>query len=74
MADIGEKGAEKSPGLAALAKCSESHSERDVHRVMVGQYHLALPIPMTTIPKLPGMMYTGENKVLSLKAWIQFIV
>ena len=74
VSDIGERVAKKSPGLPELAKCSETHSERDVHRVIAKKYKLTLPIQMTELPKAPGMMYSGAIKVLSLKAWMQFIV
>ena len=74
VSDLGETAAQQSPGLTALARCSQTHSERDVHRVVVNQYKLALPVEMTTIPKVPGMMYSGEIKVLSLKHWVQFMV
>ena len=72
--DIGKEGAKKSPGLFQLAGCKEDHSERDVHKVVAKDYKLALPIEMTRLPKVPGMMYSGEIKVLALRSWITFIV
>lgn len=72
--DIGKEGAQKSPGLFQLAGCKEDHSERDVHKVVAKDYKLSLPIEMTGLPKAPGMMYSGEIKVLALKSWITFIV
>ena len=72
-ADLGGA-ARKSPGLSELARCTETHSERDVHQVVAKKFNLALPIPMTNLPKVPGMMYTGEIKVLGLRDWLEYIV
>ena len=72
--DIGEEGARKSPGLGSLAKCREGHSERDVHKVVAKDYKLSLPIDMTSLPKAPGTMYSGEIKVLAIMSWLRFLV
>lgn len=74
MDDIGEEGARKSPGLGSLAKCREGHSERDVHKVVAKDYKLSLPIDMTSLPKAPGTMYSGEIKVLAIMSWLRFLV
>ena len=56
-----------SSSVGSLARCSESHSERDTHRVK-DKYQLALPIPRSHIP-------VGEDSIPILKMtdWAKFI-
>lgn len=69
--DVGESIASKSVGLVDLARRSEHNAERDCHKLLVGKYELALPIPITQVS-------TDENgghvPVLRLRDWMEFIV
>ena len=69
--DIGKEAAAKSKGLLNLSKCSQSNSERDFHS-LTNQFQLAIPIPLTTIDKTPGVRYRGTFSVLALCDWCRF--
>ena len=71
---MGSAAASASGGLVEFAQCSEKNSERDAHRLIAGKFKLALPIPLTPLPKTPGVVYPGQIKVLSLKHWMQFLI
>lgn len=71
MADIGEEKASSSKGLVELSRCSENHSERDVN-VVARRYHLTLPIQISTLPKTPGMRFSGDFKAIHLQDWCRF--
>ena len=51
VSDVGEAAAKNSGGLLDLAQCTESHSERDCHRVLVNKVNLSLPIPFHYLEK-----------------------
>ncbi|CAK9065242.1 unnamed protein product [Durusdinium trenchii] len=68
--DVGAS-ASKSSGLADLARCTETNSERDMN-VLTRRYKLCLPVEMSVINKTPGVRYTGEFNMLKLTAWIRF--
>ena len=73
LEDIGLESASKSGGLTELSKCSEAHSERG-GRKLVERLRLAIPIPLTKIPKTLGVRYGGEFHVLKLEHWCQFLI
>ena len=60
-------------GLRELASCSETHSERDTNRLLVGKFKLALPIP---ISKVPGEEFSeGEGlPMIRLRDWLAVIL
>ena len=72
--DIGEHAASSSGGLVQLSKVSESHSERDGQKIIAKKFKLAIPVDIVDLPKTPGMRYTGNFSVISLKSWAQYIV
>ena len=74
MQDIGEHAASSSGGLVELSRVSEHHSERDGQRVIAKKFKLAIPVEIIDLPKTPGMRYTGNFSVISLKSWAQYIV
>ena len=49
------------------------NAERTVRKV-AEQYHLMLPVPITSLPRIPGMRYTGTFDAISLKHWCEFLV
>lgn len=69
--DIGVSSAASSGGLADLAKCSETNSERDMY-VLTRRYQLCLPIKISVINKTSGVRYTGDFEVIKLKDWCGF--
>ena len=71
--DIGEDSAAKSSGLLDVARCSLTHSERDVN-VAARRYKVLLPIKLSALPKHPGLRYTGDFLGISLRDWCKFIV
>ena len=71
---MGEAAASRSGGMVELSKINEHHSERDGHRVVSKKYGLSLPIPLSNLPKTPGVRYPGEFKVVRLRDWAQYIV
>ena len=60
-------------GLRELASCSETHSERNTNRLLVGKFKLALPIP---ISKVPGEEFSeGEGlPMIRLRDWLAVIL
>ena len=70
---MGHKAATKSKGLVELSKCSEHHSERDVH-VVTERFQLSLPVKISTLKKTPGVRYCGEISVIRLRDWCEFLV
>lgn len=73
VSDFGESAKHCSPGLSELAACREDHSERGVHSI-IEKYNLSVPIPLTVLPKAPGVIYPGEMRGLSLCDWAQWLV
>ena len=71
--DLGEGTASRSGGLVDLSRCSQANSERDLN-VVVRRYSLQLSVPLTNLPKPPGVRYNGDFRALSLKDWCQFLV
>ena len=71
--DIGKEAASHSSGLLDLSRCRENNSERDITRI-AKRYRLRLPVPLTVLEKAPGVRYTGDFKVISLRSWAQLIV
>lgn len=72
--DLGASSASKSPGLNELAKISEQNSERDVHTLTSKKFLLSIPIELTTIPKPPGIRYSGDFHAIRLRDWCRFLV
>ena len=72
--DVGEAAARRSGGIVELSKINEHHSERDGHQLVSKKYGLSLPIPLSNLPKTPGVRYPGEFKVIRLRDWAQYIV
>lgn len=71
VADVGTTVAKNlSPGLLDMARCSQSNSERDTHRVL-DSYGLALPIPLT---KLDTKTDGCDVQFLRLSDWLTFIL
>ena len=75
MKDVGEA-ASRSVGLGELGRCAEKHSERDTHRLLVGKYKLALPIPLrhVTCKTGPDSSDTLDYPVLHLRDWCKFLI
>ena len=73
MADVGERAASKSTGLVRLAARSAHNAERDCHRLLVGQYELALPVPITEL-KSGDPESELSLPVLRLRDWAQFLI
>ena len=72
VSDLGEK-AGSVRGLVDLAKCSETHSERDTHQLMVGKMKLSLPIPIHHVEG--AVTENGEQlPTLRLRDWCKFIL
>lgn len=71
--DLGEETATKSGGLVDLSKCSEANSERDVN-VLARRYNLQVQVPLSNLPKPPGIRYTGDFRAIALRDWCQFLV
>lgn len=59
--------------MLELARCTLTNSERDFQRV-VRKFHLALEIPLTILPKTPGVIYPGQIAALSLNDWLRFLI
>ena len=74
MADIGQAASSSSPGLAQLAACHLSNSERDLRQVVDKKFGLTLPVKMTRLEKAAGVVYAGEIHCLALKDWAQMII
>lgn len=51
--------------IQSLASCSQSHSERDLHKV-VAKFELALPIQLTDVPIGKGVTVP----ILPLSHWV----
>ena len=75
MKDVGEA-AKLSVGLRELGNCAEKHSERDTHRLLVGKYKLALPIPLRQVICKTGLDPTDSMNfpVLHLRDWCRFLI
>lgn len=68
--DVGKDAASRSGGLVELASRSEQNAERDTHRLLVGRYKLALPIPIS-------QLHTGDGThipVLRLRDWARYLL
>ncbi len=68
--DVGREVASSSSGLVDLASRSEHYAERDCHRLLVGRFKLALPIPISELK-------TGDGEhvpVLRLSSWMRYLV
>lgn len=71
VADIGETAAASSGGLLDIARCNDTHSERDTHRVLVKKYGLALGIERSRLTtKDPEV----DIPVLKLRSWFQYML
>ncbi|CAK9055791.1 Uncharacterized protein SCF082_LOCUS30127 [Durusdinium trenchii] len=71
VADIGEAAASRSGGLLEIARCHETHTERDTHRVLVKKLRLALDI------KRSRLATTGPDvsiPLLRLRDWFAFLL
>ena len=67
--------ADKVPGLLRIARCSESHSERDTHSVLANKMGLALPVPIHDVPL--DASTESELKVLPtirMRDWARYLV
>ncbi|CAK9032446.1 Uncharacterized protein SCF082_LOCUS20072 [Durusdinium trenchii] len=73
VADIGEETALRSKGLLELSKCSVQNSERDTE-VVFRQFELQIPIPLSPLPKEPGIRFTGNFRALRLRDWCKWLV
>ena len=72
VSDVGSA-AKRSAGMLELARCTLTNSEREFQRV-VRKFHLALEIPLTILPKTPGVIYPGQIAALSLNDWLRFLI
>ena len=62
-------------GLVPFAKCSERNAERDTHRLVVGQYELALPIPIHTVLVEKENIAAGAKlPLLHLSDWASYLL
>lgn len=70
VSDVGEAAAKNSGGLLDLAQCTESHSERDCHRVLVNKLHLSLPIPFHYLEKNKKL----KIPIFRVQDWFRFLL
>ena len=42
--------------------------------MLARRYNLQLPVPLSNLPKPPGIRYTGDFRAIALRDWCQFLV
>lgn len=62
--------ARKAPGIVEISRCSESHSERDVHSTL-DKFGLGLQVPLTPLPLTNQQL---DIPVLRLRDWVSFLL
>ena len=73
VSDIGEEACSASVGLVEFSRCNENRSEREGLRV-IQKNRVTLPVPITTLERVPGMRFRGDFSIIRLKDWLQFII
>ena len=74
--DVGVEQARNVGGLLGLARCSQSHSERDTRGLLSQKLGLALPIPLRAVPDSvdPSVHEKNRLRMLTMKDWASFFL